>query len=433
MISVITPTHSAQFLADCYRSLAAQTVRNWEWLVLLNGPHQGRQDARDALRVAASHDDRVRIVDDTGDGPMRQSVGRLKATAASMTVGGLIVELDHDDELLPTCLERVQAVWQNGAEFVYSNSVGWGEDGRVEQFGMNHGWTFEPFYWRDCPRRAYHAFPVTPRSLYQIWYAPNHVRAWDRTFYTRIGGHAAHLSVADDHDLLCRTYLATDKITHIPEVLYAQRLHAHSTSVLQNGELTRLQTEIGNKYLHDMVLTWCRRRGLRCIDLGGAHNPADGYETLDVDGDVTIRVDVRNAYELFRHIDPDSVGVFRATDFLEHLVGDDIPGVLNNLYDALVDQGWLLTHTPTVDAPDGTVGRGAFQDPTHRSFWTPNSFLYFTDDRFKRFVPKYRGRFQAVRTEHGWPSEFHRQYRLPYMSVDLLALKQTRPPGLIAC
>lgn len=38
------------------------------------------------------------------------------------------------------------------------------------------------------------------------------------------GGHDASLPVTDDHDLLCRTYLAGVKFVHPPRCLYFYRL-----------------------------------------------------------------------------------------------------------------------------------------------------------------------------------------------------------------
>ena len=60
------------------------------------------------------------------------------------------------------------------------------------------------------------------------------------------------------------------------------------------------------------------------------------------------------------------------------------------LYRILVPGGWFLSSTPSTD------GRGAFQDPTHVSFWNENSFLYYTDRRKGRYI-KEPVRFQAPR------------------------------------
>ena len=46
----------------------------------------------------------------------------------------------------------------------------------------------------------------------------------------------------------------------------------------------------------------------------------------------------------------------------------------------LTPGGWFLTLPPSTD------GRGAFQDPTHVSFWSSNSFWYYTRPEQARFI-----------------------------------------------
>ena len=36
----------------------------------------------------------------------------------------------------------------------------------------------------------------------------------------------------------------------------------------------------------------------------------------------------------------------------------------------------------TIDTPNASKGAGAFQDPTHKSYWTRNSFQYFQAGSF---------------------------------------------------
>jgi SAM-dependent methyltransferase len=64
------------------------------------------------------------------------------------------------------------------------------------------------------------------------------------------------------------------------------------------------------------------------------------------------------------------VAVFQSHDALEHL-RDPIHS-MKEIHRCLALQGWLLSQTPSTD------GRGAFQDPTHVSFWNSNSFWYYT-------------------------------------------------------
>ena len=68
-------------------------------------------------------------------------------------------------------------------------------------------------------------------------------------------------------------------------------------------------------------------------------------------------------------------------------------------------------------------GRGAFQDPTNRSFWNLNSFWYYTRGQQAQSVPGIRCRFQGTRIWQAFPTEWHQTHDIPYVYADLVALK----------
>ena len=69
-----------------------------------------------------------------------------------------------------------------------------------------------------------------------------------------------------------------------------------------------------------------------------------------------------------------------AHDFLEHIVSDKVIFVMREIWRVLEPGGILDHFTPSTD------GRGAFQDPTHRSFWNINSWLYYQDDAYRQLI-----------------------------------------------
>jgi len=104
----------------------------------------------------------------------------------------------------------------------------------------------------------------------------------------------------------------------------------------------------------------------------------------------------------------------------------DSVALMNEIWRVLVDGGWLLSVTPSTD------GRGAFQDPTHCSWWNENSFLYYTHSGYAAYVPEIACRFQRGRLRTVFPSEVHRKMQIPYVWADLTAVKTwRRRPGLI--
>lgn len=249
-ISVFTPACSSVYLSDCYHSLLAQSWQDWEWILLPNGPLT-------ECRGAWSRDGRVRVLAWQPGG----NIGRLKRLACAAARGRWLVELDHDDLLAPQCLALVAATDQ---EFAYSDAGLFGPS--VVPYRADLGWRHyrQSIYGREVV--SHMSFPVTARSLCEIFYAPDHVRAWRRDFYERIGGHAS-LPLADDLDLMCRTYLAGGQFHHLGGCHYLYRIHGANSWLAQNPRLQRWQARVGRRWRPALVREWCRREGL-AVDRG---------------------------------------------------------------------------------------------------------------------------------------------------------------------
>ena len=85
----------------------------------------------------------------------------------------------------------------------------------------------------------------------------------------------------------------------------------------------------------------------------------------------------------------DSVDEVRAVDFLEHIpLGKTVPAV-EEIHRVLKKNGVFYHMTPS------TEGRGAFQDPTHVSFWNINSWLYYTNDAYRNLY-SIKAKFRIV-------------------------------------
>jgi len=409
MISVFTPTHDPRFLVEAYESLLAQTHSEWEWVIVLNGGA--------TLPVELS-DDRVHPIL-APDG--LAGVGALKKFATSCCRGDILVELDHDDILAPTCLKEIQSAVDGGADFVYSDFANFYHDGKCQIYGRAYGW--ENYKSTVCGKdvTAMRSFAPDAGSLSAIFFAPNHVRAWTVAAYIKAGGYDPKLAICDDYDLVCRTYLSGATFHHIPRCLYLYRMRQDggNTFLKRNAEIQTKQQEVANRYFYQLVNEWCRREGLEKIDLGGGIGKPDGYTSIDLRGG-DIVADIRRGIPLADN----SVGVVRAYDFLEHINPGAVVHVMNEIYRVLVPGGWLLSMTPSTD------GRGAFQDPTHVSFWNPNSFWYYTRREQQRFVPEISARFQGRRVFQAYPSKWHEEHRILYVYADLCALKGQRQSGL---
>ncbi len=251
MISVVTPTWRTppHVLARTWASLKAQTHTDWEWVIWDD------TDSDDVWRQiwGFAADERFRVVAHrslTHSG----SIGRIKRRAFMAAEGDVLVELDHDDELTPDALEHVAAAFADPAVgFVFSD---WCEiNASGESCRYPAGWAFgrgsdrwdaEHGVWAMC------APPIDPVTIRHIVSAPNHVRAWRADAYRAVGGHDPRLHVADDYDLVVRTFLATE-FRHIPRMLYRQHIGAGTAQRQRNADIQRLVAEIADRY--DSVIT----------------------------------------------------------------------------------------------------------------------------------------------------------------------------------
>jgi glycosyltransferase involved in cell wall biosynthesis len=389
MISVFTPTHRNIYLRQAYESLKAQTYTDWEWVILANG----------GVTVPDFNDPRVKVFRTTETG----MVGTLKKMACDLCTGDYLVEFDHDDELTPDCLEEISKCTE---DFVYSNCFQVNNKWGSYYWGEGFGWE-----WRDHvyePKNMVFAEAVSPKplpsNLGRIWFAPNHVRAWKRSFYNRIGGHAA-MKISDDHDLVARSYLE-GTIKHIDKPLYIYRIHGENTWLQVTQEIQETMWDNYDKYFIPMQEKWTRDNDFKLVDLGGALNSPKGYESYD-----RHNADIVGDLNEDWNLEDNSVGLLRAHDIIEHL--KDPIHTMNEAWRVLPHGGVLDILVPSTD------GAGAWCDPTHVSFWNKRSFRYYTEASTRKYIePECHCRFQVIKLENVMMYD-----DVPYVQAHLLAIK----------
>lgn len=403
MISVFTPTHNANRLDEAYEYMLKQTYQDWEWIVLLNNGAEWKNNE-------AAADSRVRVFrDDSGI----KRVGYVKREACKHAKGEILVELDHDDLLLPDCLMKIQHTFDldNDATFVYSNSVN--VDIRNNSpviWSENYGWKNRPFNWNGIPLFESGSSGPHPQSISRIWFAPNHVRAWRADAYWRVGGHNPDLLISDDHDLMMRTWL-DGKMVHIDEPLYVYRVHGNNTWLEHQQIIQTTMWSQHNQYIDPIARKWAKEHGLRAIDICSGPNPPEGYEGADLyHGQGDLKVDLNEPWPWADN----SVGVIRAFDAVEHLKSPI--HTMNEAWRVLAHGGFFIIQVPS------TAGEGAWCDPTHVSFWNARSFRYYTEPQMRFFIePMAKCMFQAIKVENV------ERFGLPFVSAHLVAIKQKEP------
>ena len=239
LVSVITPTYkTGTRITRPFLSLLEQTYTNWEWIVVDDSPDFGTMEM---LRSFARMDHRIKVIR-----PEKHSgvIGEVKRTACALSEGSLIVELDHDDELTPDCLQHIVNAHRRYPEagFFYTDCAE--VDSDMNPLTYCNGWGFGYGSYRTVEHKgralqATNAANINPKTIRHLVAAPNHARVWTRECYNAIGGYNKLLHVADDFDLLVKTFLHT-KMVRIPVLGYLQYIEGgNNTQRVRNADIQR--------------------------------------------------------------------------------------------------------------------------------------------------------------------------------------------------
>lgn len=268
--SVFTPAYkTGKRIFRTYDSLKEQTFTDWEWVVIDDSPSDHTELWQNLISISEK-DFRVkpvRINPNSGG-----SVGKVKKRACSLSSGKWLVELDHDDELMRSCLSDVYDASKAfpDAGFIYSDCSEIESDGTFRKYDDRVDWDFygvhDNYYnfgysghtWVQIDGKKYlqhHSPSINPVTIRFNVSMPNHVRCWNKKVYDRIGGHSETLPLADDFELVIRTFLET-RMVHIRRMLYLQHNNKRSTVDMNSFEINRLSRiikDVYNERIHQRI------------------------------------------------------------------------------------------------------------------------------------------------------------------------------------
>lgn len=208
LISILVPTYNTNpsHLKACLDSVIGQTYDNWQ--LCLADDASTDPEVPKILKTYAEKDKRIEYI-------VRQKNGHIcKASNSAMELarGEYIALLDHDDYLWPNALyEVVKALNEHpGTDFFYS------DEDKIDERDKTH---VDPFFKPDW----------SPEFLRSINYI-THFAVLRRKLVEKVGGFRPGYEGAQDWDLFLRISRKTDKIHHIPTVLYSWRKSEASTA-----------------------------------------------------------------------------------------------------------------------------------------------------------------------------------------------------------
>lgn len=226
LISYFTPIYNTgDKLYQTYDSFTRQTYSNWEW-VLLNDSTDGGATLKIAQEIAKK-DPRVKVFD--FNPKSGGNIGEVKWRAASLCRGYILAEMDHDDYLVPTCTEDLFNASQKHPEvgFFYTDSAEIDQNWNSLKYGPGFAFSYGHYVTENVLGKDFEvavSSNINPKTIRHIVGVPNHVRAWRRETYFEIGGHCRDLAIADDYELIVRTFLKTEMM-RIPRLGYLQFIY----------------------------------------------------------------------------------------------------------------------------------------------------------------------------------------------------------------
>ncbi len=208
LISLVVPVHNTpeDYLRPMANSVMAQTYGRWE-LCLANGgstaPH-----VRPFLDRLAKQDPRVKVV----HLPQNLGIAGHSNAALALATGEFIGLLDSDDLLMPHALFEVARALNDApqTDLVYS------DEDKIDETGSDR---WDAFFKPDW----------SPDLLFSMNYIC-HFGVYRRSLVEAIGRFRPEYDGSQDYDLVLRVTEQTDRIVHIPSILYSWRVIPGSTA-----------------------------------------------------------------------------------------------------------------------------------------------------------------------------------------------------------
>lgn len=203
--SIVTPVYDppADVLRSMLASVRAQTFGDWQHCLVDDAspePH-----VHTILEEAARDDPRVQVVRRADNG----GIVRASNDALALAEGEFVVLLDHDDELHPDALAKVDAAIDDEVDYVYS------DEDKIDADGRHFGAFYKPDW---SPERF-------RTQMYTC-----HVSALRRSIVDEVGGFDTSFEGSQDWDLVLKVTERSRAIAHVPEVLYHWRSLPTSTA-----------------------------------------------------------------------------------------------------------------------------------------------------------------------------------------------------------
>ena len=240
VFSIFTTCYeSYEKILRAYRSVMNQRFIDWEWIVLDDTP----DDVHFQFLKKKLTDARVRLYKRSENSG---NIGNVKNEAVSLCRGKYVLELDHDDEILPDVLKDAVDLFEKNEDvgFVYMDFTNVYENGENFCYGDLVCKGYGAYYCEKLNGKWVYVY-ITPNinnvTLSHLTCCPNHPRIWRRDVLMNAGNYSEFLPICDDFEILLRTAAIT-KMAKICKLGYVQYMNNNNNnfSLIRNAEINRL-------------------------------------------------------------------------------------------------------------------------------------------------------------------------------------------------
>jgi glycosyltransferase involved in cell wall biosynthesis len=239
--SLFTPSYNSyEKILRVYNSLQKQTLLDWEWVIIDDSPDDNNFYF---LRYNFSNDQRIRFYRRSNN---NGSIGNVKNETIGLCRGKYIVEMDHDDELMPYVLRESADLFDTNPDigFIYYDCACVYENGTNQWYGdficKGYGGYYSQKYEGNW-RLVYITPNINNITMSHLVCCPNHPRIWRREQLLNMGSYSEYLPICDDYEIILRTCVST-KIAKIHKLGYIQYMNDSNNnfSLIRNSEINRI-------------------------------------------------------------------------------------------------------------------------------------------------------------------------------------------------
>ena len=227
-ISVITPVYNvdAEWLRRCVDSVRAQWYPHWELCLCDDG--STRTETLAALAAYQGVDPRIKVI----QGQANLGIAAASNRATEFATGEWLALLDNDDELAPDALLCVARAVGARPEL----DVLYTDEDKIDEAGQHVDHYYKPDW--------------SPEHLQSVMYLL-HMLVVRKRLFVEAGGFRSEVDGAQDYDLALRLAGRTNRIGHIPKVLYHWRKIAGSAAAEVEAKPAAL--DAGRRAVEDFV------------------------------------------------------------------------------------------------------------------------------------------------------------------------------------